>query len=507
MTTMGIIDVTSLFKIQNKLVTYQTLCATIKKNKLQVDLDMLMLAYEYAKEAHRGQIRKTGEPYIHHCLAVANYLAELRMDKSMILAGLLHDVPEDTERTLTDIKKEFGEDVAWLVEGITKLGHLKYRGVQRYVENLRRMFVSMAQDIRVVIIKLCDRIHNLSTLDALPPEKAQRIALESLEIYAPIANRLGMGEIKGVIEDLSFPYVFPKDYKLLMELVKKEYVTLEKVIVEMKDEVKKILKENNIPYISVHARQKHYLSLWRKLQRYDNNINKVYDLIALRIIVDGSDLECYQTLGVIHAHYTPLAGRLKDYIAQPKPNGYQSLHTTVFGAQNKIVEVQIRTQLMHEEDEFGIAAHWQYKERVKLSEIDKQKYNWLQKILEMQTQDPNDEEYLASLKIDIFQNYLFVFTPKGEVIELPEDSTPVDFAYAIHTEVGDHCESAKVNDLHVPLNHILKNGDVVEIITNKTKWPTFDWLKFVKTTHARKSIKHYHQSKRSGFLKKLLGRG
>lgn len=451
------------------------------------DLELLSRAFDYAEQAHHGQMRKSGEAYFEHPKATAYKLAQLRLDDATIAAGLLHDVPEDTERTLKDVKKEFGGEIAFLVDGVTKLAALKYRGMERYIENLRRMFMAMAKDIRVIMIKLCDRIHNLETLAVLPPEKQHRIALESLEIYAPIANRLGIGDLKGQIEDLAFPYVYPKEYKWLMDTINITVKEKEKAMVKLKTEVEQLLRQHNIAYISVHGRTKRLFSLYKKLQKHEHDISKIYDLVALRIIVDNVS-RCYETLGVIHTMCTPLKGRIKDYIAQPKPNGYQSLHTTVFTPDGDIAEIQIRSRQMHEADEYGIAAHWHYKE-VARSKALPEKFAWVSQLAKLQKEISDGTQYLESLKIDIFQNRIFIFTPRGDVIDLPEDATPIDFAYHIHSDIGNKCTGVRVNGQMAALDTMLKSGDVVEIIMDKHRTtPNADWLKFVKTNSAKKRI-------------------
>ncbi len=468
-----------------------------KKNS-DYDLDLIRLAYDYAEKAHTGQTRKSGEAYITHPLETAITLAKMGLDQASIIAALLHDVPEDTNYSLVDIEKNFGSEIAQLVGGITKLGVIKYRGMEKYAENLRRMFISMAQDIRIILIKMADRLHNLKTLNSLPPEKQKRIAQESLEIYAPIANRLGMGQIKGELEDLAFPYVYPEKYEWMMkEVIPKieiEMAYTQKVI----KLVEKELTAQKIKILSIHGRAKRLYSLYQKLERppYNGDVSKIYDLVALRIIV-ATVAECYQVLGIIHHFWKPLPSRIKDYIAQPKPNGYQSLHSTVFCLDGKIVEFQIRTQKMHEQAEYGIAAHWHYKESEKTpAKIEDKGYTlpkklkWIEELVSWQKETHDNQQYLKSLAVDFFHNRIFVFTPKGDVIDLPEDATPVDFAYHVHTWIGDHCSGAKINNQMVSLDYTLKNGDVVEIITEKNrKGPNVDWLKFVKTSAAKDKIR------------------
>jgi len=456
------------------------------------DLDILKLAFEYAAEAHEGQTRLSGEPYISHPLAVAYRLAEMKLDMNTIVAGLLHDIPEDTQLTLKDIEQNFGSDVAILVEGITKLGAIKYRGVDRYAENLRKMFVAMSNDIRVILIKFADRLHNLSTLDALPNDKQLRIARESLEIYAPIAHRLSIGKIKSELEDLSFKYVYPDEYQWINKIMPKEYEAKGKFLEKIMQSVSNKLLENNISVgsITIQGRTKHLYSLFTKLQRPEVNmdISKIYDLLALRIIVKDVG-NCYTTLGIIHNLYKPVPGKIKDYIAQPKPNGYQSLHTTVFAEEGNIVEFQIRTNQMHEEAEYGIAAHWNYKEGAN-NKLNSQNLKWIDELIKWQKQITDNEQFLKTLKFDIFQNQIFVFTPKGDVIELPEQATPIDFAYHVHSSLGDKCVGAKINGQMVNLGHNLKSGDIVEIITDKNrKSPNSDWLEIAKTSMAKGKIR------------------
>lgn len=477
------------------------LLEAVKEYSPKSDLDTIRLAYDFAEEAHGGQMRASGEPYINHSVETAITLAKLRLPENMIVAGLLHDVPEDTDRTLEDVEKDFGEDVASMVGGITKLGKIKYRGMERYVENLRKMFVAMASDIRVILIKFADRLHNLSTLDALPPRKRVRIALESLEIYAPIANRLGMGLIQGMLEDYSFKYVYPKEYAWVSGLVKERYRAKERYLKKVGEKIVATLKENRISVLDIHGRTKHLYSLYKKLMKYDRNFDKIYDLVALRVIVP-TVADCYATLGIVHQMWKPLKGRIKDYIAQPKPNGYQSLHTTVFCENGEIVEIQIRTEQMHQEAEYGIAAHWHYVEEGKESAeaVDAQ-IAWVKDLISLQQESLTDSgkllESVEKLKIDVFQKRIFVFTPSGDVIDLPEDASPVDFAYAIHSDIGDKCSSARINNEIAPLDARLYSGDMCEIVTDKNrKGPNQDWLKFVKTHHAKDRIRAYAKKKR-----------
>ncbi len=461
-------------------------------------------AYVFATKAHEGQLRRSGEPYITHSLHVAKILAEIGMDTTTLIAGLLHDVPEDTPIPLSEIETRFGEDVAYLVDGITKLGKIKLRGSREeyFLENLRKMFLAMAKDIRVVIIKLADRLHNMRTLEHVAPEKQERIARETMEIYGPIANRLGIGEIKGELEDLCFRYLDPIHYT---ETKKIEETYLHQGKAYMDETVahfRRLLEKEKITVLEISGRTKFLYRLWKKLERHDMDITRIYDLVAVRIIVPEV-ADCYEALGIIHREYRPMVGRIKDYISLPKPNGYQSLHTTVFGPQGRILEVQIRTEKMHTEAEFGIAAHWIYTERDrrgwknlfmrKKDVVPKEPrgLEWVRQLQEWQKEiGRDDEEFLRGLKIDFFKNHIFAFTPKGDIIELPEDATPVDFAYAIHSQIGDAASGAKVDGKIIPLDYHIANGQVVEILTERNKKkPSRDWLAFVKTANAKAHIR------------------
>ena len=467
--------------------TINDLIQSIEQEKLPVDKDLVRLAYEFAQEAHQGQKRKNGEPYINHPLDTAITLARYHLDQDTIIAGLLHDVPEDTEKTLDDVRKQFGGNAAKLVEGITKLGKLKYRGMERYTENLRKMFVAMAADIRVIFIKFADRLHNLKTLDALPSEKRERIALETLEIYAPIANRLGIWQMKGRLEDLSFKQLYPKEYAQITDDLEKNYSKRHALLKELKRKILHALKKERIKVEEISGRTKDILSLYKKLQTHGNEFERIHDIVALRIVV-RSIADCYRTLGIIHSLWRPIPNRIKDYIAQPKPNGYQSIHTTIFCSEGKSVEIQIRTPEMHLAAEFGIAAHWHYDEKGSIR-LDRE-LDWVQELTRWQQEVQDSKQYLDSLKIDVFQDRIFVFTPQGDVIDLPENSTPIDFAYHIHTEIGDKAMASRVNNQMASLDTPLKSGDMVEIIIDKRrKGPNRDWLKFVKTRAAREKIK------------------
>jgi len=478
--------------MQDKL-TIEKFLKNSPRKLIDYENKIIRKAFEYAKYAHRNHKRVSGDPYFLHCYCTGKTLLEMNIDTETIAAGLLHDTVEDTSVKKEDIKKRFGSDVASLVDGVTKLGKIKYRGAERHAENLRKMFFAMAEDIRVILIKFADRLHNMQTLEVLKPEKRERIALETMEIYAPIAHRLGMGEFKGILEDLSFKYVYPKEYIWLIEKSKDKYKDMEKNLEKIEKILKKELSKNNIEPISIHTRLKYLYSLYKKLQKYDMNFNKIYDIAAIRIIVNDEE-DCYATLGIIHKMWKPLPGRIKDFISMPKPNGYQSLHTTVFSPQGKMIEIQIRTEKMHEEAENGIAAHWAYSEQgkpAKGSFVDQGKFSWIKQLKEWQNNTSGNEEFIESLKIDFFKDRIFTLTPTGDVIDLPENATPIDFAFEIHTDVGFSCAGAIVNEKMVSLDTPLKSGDVVEIITNKNKRPTKDWVDMVKTSHARQKIRSF----------------
>lgn len=478
----------------------------IKTYYHQEDTDMVRLAYDFAEKAHRGQFRKSGEPYIIHPVATAMILAHMRIDPNIIVAALLHDVPEDTAVTLEEIEKNFGPDIAAMIRGITKLGKLKYRGVERYIENLRKMFVAMAEDIRVMIIKFADRVHNLSTIDALPPKKKFRIALESLEIYAPIANRLGIGEFKSLLEDLSFPHVLPKEYEKTKAVRETLVSEREAYLQNVMDITKNELQASKINVVSIHGREKTLYSLYRKIVTKGGweNTEQIHDVVAIRIVVENLS-DCYAALGIIHKLWRPLKGRIKDYISQPKPNGYKSLHTTVFCIDGQIVEFQIRDRNMHNEAEYGIAAHWHYDERG--SRLPAKDIFWAKELADIQKTILEKLSDIDELKVDFFKNRIFVFTPKGDVFDLPEDATPVDFAYTIHTDIGNQCNGAKVNDQLVSLITPLKSGDVVEIFTDKNrKGPSQDWLKHVKTHQAKTKIKEKLKTEKNSWLKIIMPR-
>lgn len=473
----------------------ENLLLKIEQYNPQADLELIIRVYNFAEAAHQGQVRNSGEKYFIHPFQVAMILADLNMDTATIAAGLLHDVIEDTEYTYEDIKKEFGEEIADLVEGVTKLKKLEYKTKQEnQAENLRKMVIAMAKDIRVIIIKLADRLHNMRTLEYMTEKKKKEKALETLEIYAPIAHRLGMSKLKWELEDLSLRYLDPDNYYDLVDKVSKKRREREAYIEEVIKVLYEKLGEVNIK-CEINGRPKNFYSIYKKMMYQGKAFEEIYDLTAIRILVDTVK-DCYGALGVVHTLWKPLPGRFKDYIAMPKPNMYQSLHTTVIGYKGEIFEVQIRTYEMHKTAEYGIAAHWKYKEGYSKSTNFDEKLTWLRQLLEWQTDLSDPKDFMDTLKIDFFTDEVFVFTPKGDVINLPEGSTPIDFAYRVHTDVGNKCVGAKVDNRIVPLNYKLQNGNIVEIITSpNSAGPSRDWLNIVKSTQAKNKIKQYFKYK------------
>lgn len=456
------------------------------------DRENVKRAYYFAEKAHAGQLRNSGEPFIQHPLEVAYILADLQLDITSIIAGLLHDVVEDTEVTLDEIEAEFGSTVRFLVAGVTKLGQIEYKSKEdRHAENLRRMFIAMARDIRVILIKLADRLHNLRTLRHHPPAKQREIAQETLEIFAPVAHRLGIYKIKWEIEDLAFRYLEPEQYYELVEKIAKKRKEREDYINLVISKLKDRLDEAGIK-ADISGRPKNLYSIYRKMVDQNKDLSEIYDLIAVRVIVNTVK-ECYATLGIVHTMWKPIPGRFKDYIAMPKQNMYQSLHTTLIGPLGEPFELQIRTFEMHRTAEYGIAAHWRYKEGGRPTDEEfAKKLSWLRQILDWNLELGDAREFMESLKIDLFSDVVFVFTPKGDVVELPAGSVPIDFAYRIHTEVGNRCIGAKVNGKIVPLDYQLKNGDIVEILTSKqSNGPSRDWLSIVKTSQAKNRIRQW----------------
>ena len=474
---------------------YQALIARVRKYHPSADITMIEKAYQIGKEAHKDQFRKSGEPYIIHPLWVAIILADLEMDKETIVAGMLHDVVEDTTMTLDEISTEFGEEVALLVDGVTKLGQLNYSKdkLEAQAENLRKMFLAMAKDIRVIIVKLADRLHNMRTMEFMTPAKQKEKSRETMDIYAPIAQRLGISKIKTELDDLSLKYYQPEVYNQLVHDLNARKTEREEFVQQIVAEVSKHMKNADIE-AKVYGRVKHFFSIYKKMVNQNKTLDQVYDLFAVRIIVD-SVKDCYAALGVIHEMYTPIPGRFKDYIAMPKANMYQSLHTTLIGPSGQPFEIQIRTEEMHKTAEYGIAAHWKYKEtggsNTKGLNTQEEKLNWLRQILEWQRDMSDNREFLSLLKgdLDLFQEDVYCFTPNGDVKNLPNGSTPVDFAYAIHSAVGNKMVGARVNGKLVNIDYKIQNGDRIEILTSQnSKGPSRDWLNIVKSTQAKSKI-------------------
>lgn len=464
----------------------------LKKNFSEAEFQELKAAYDFSAAAHEGQKRQTGEPYFIHPCAVVNVLVDLGFDDvSTLVAAFLHDVLEDTQVTADELEQKFGKEVLELVEGVTKLDKIKFVSAEdEQAENLRKMFFAMAKDYRVIIIKLADRLHNMRTLDALKPEKQIKIATQSLKIYAPLAGRLGLSFVKCELEDLAMRYIYPDDYYELVEFIKTKSKERQQFIEKICDELKAKLQELGIEG-EVNGRQKHLYGIYKKMLKQGKNIEQIYDISAVRVIVNEVQ-DCYTVLGAIHTMWMPLPGRFKDYIAMPKPNGYQSLHTTVITKFKETFEIQIRTYEMHRIAEYGIAAHWKYKEgKTGATKIDDQ-INWLREVMDTQRESSDSHEFLENIEGNVFTDEVYVFTPKGKVLNLPVGSTTVDFAYAIHSAVGNKCIGAKVNGKIVPLNTVLNTGDIVEILTtNSGKGPSRDWIKFVKTASARTKIRQY----------------
>ena len=479
-------------------VTIDAILEAVKRYQPNADTDLIRRAYELADAAHKGQKRVSGEDYIIHPLAVAKILTDLQIDDITISAAILHDVVEDTTHTLDEMRELFGDEVAMLIDGVTKLGRIQYKSKEeQQLESYRKMFLAMAKDIRVIMIKLADRLHNMRTLKYMREDKQKRIARETIEIYAPLANRLGISNVKWELEDLCLRYLDPKAYYDLVESVKQKRQERQAFIDEAHEQIVEKLEEAHIT-AEIQGRAKHFYSIYKKMKRDQKDISEIYDLSALRVLVD-SVKDCYGVLGIIHAMWKPLPGRFKDYIAMPKSNGYQSLHTTVI-CRGYPLEIQIRTFAMHKVSEYGVAAHWKYKEAGKsvgaTREYD-QKMSWLRQMVSLQHELDDPREYFEALKVDVFSDEVFVFTPKGDVVDLPKGSIPIDFAYRIHTEVGHHCVGAKVNSKIVPLEYKLKNGDIVSIITNKSNnGPSRDWLNIVASSETRTKIRSWFKKQR-----------
>ncbi|MDQ3239160.1 MAG: RelA/SpoT family protein [bacterium] len=489
------------------MTTIQDVLAKAKEKRKNVDELNITRAYEFAKTAHATQKRKSGEPFITHPTSVALIVAEMGLDNASIMAALLHDVVEDTSLPIEEIELLFGKDVAFLVAGETNLGHLKFISDQEEyrIENLRKMLLAMARDVRVVLLKLADRLHNLRTMKYMPPQKRISKSKETLEIYAPLASRLGMGQMRGELEDLAFQWVYPKEYEEIKQLTHTLFKEGDRYVAIVKRKLQDALKKEEIP-ATLEGRAKHLYSLWKKLQRpeINNDILKIPDLIAVRVIIEQENIEkCYIVLGLVHQLWTPVAGRVSDYIATPKANGYQSLHTKVFVEQGKIMEVQIRTRKMHEQAEFGIASHVIYEQNkqikgAKNKDIDEgfkasqEQLNWIKELTRWQKEEPDSEGFLKGLKTDLFKDRIFVYTPEGEVKDLPMSATPIDFAYAVHTQIGNKAIGARIDGHIVPLNYQLRSGEICEIIVSKEKkYPSTDWLRFVVTNNARKNIQKF----------------
>lgn len=478
-------------EFKDKDVEFKHLIDTIHSYLPKAKCDDVTKAYQLAEEAHKDQRRVSGEPYILHPLAVAQILADMKIDTTTITASLLHDVVEDTSYTLDDLKKMFGKEVAFLVDGVTKLSRLNYRTKEdQQLNSMRKMFLAMAKDVRVVVIKLADRLHNMRTLRYMRSDKQKRIAQETLEIFAPLAHRLGIFNIKWKLEDLSFRYLEPDKYYDLVDQMKQKRHVREEIVNEAIDVLKKALDEAHI-HCEINGRPKHFYSIYKKMKKDNRDLSQVYDLFAIRVIVDDVK-DCYGVLGIVHSLWKPLPYRFKDYIAMPKPNNYQSLHTTVIGTRGQPVEIQIRTWEMHRIAEYGVAAHWRYKEGNQTANKDAfdEKMGWLRNLLEWQDTS-NPKEFVNALKLDAFSDEVFVFSPRGDVIDLPQGAIPIDFAYRIHTDVGHRCVGAKINGKIVPLDYKLKNGDIVEIITSKVGKPSLDWLNIVGSSESRSKIRSW----------------
>ncbi len=456
----------------------------------RLDIEMIERALAFSASAHRGQKRMSGEDFVSHSIAVAQILTELLLDSTSIAAALLHDVVEDSEVQTEDIAKQFGPEVAGIVDGLTKISHLTFRSsTEEQVENYRKLLLSIAKDARVIIIKLADRLHNMRTLKYLNPERRERIATETLEIYAPLAHRFGMASVKSELEDLAFKFLEPKEFKALSKKIRSTRDERGRTLLLLKEPLERELNRAGIEGFEIAGRPKHLWSIYRKMKRRDKPFEEIYDLMALRVIVKSVP-ECYHVLGMIHHTWTPIQERIKDYIASPKSNAYQSLHTTIFGPAGQLFEVQIRTEEMHKTAEYGIAAHWLYKTDANADELD-QALGWFRQLLELQQDVHSPEEFLEFLKVDLYQDEIFVFTPGGDVKRLPTGATPIDFAFSVHTEVGFRCQGAKVNGRIAPLHRELKNGDTVEIITGTNARPSRDWLSHVRTGRARQKIRQW----------------
>ncbi|HVT37744.1 MAG TPA: bifunctional (p)ppGpp synthetase/guanosine-3',5'-bis(diphosphate) 3'-pyrophosphohydrolase [Gemmatimonadaceae bacterium] len=457
----------------------------------RLDVELLARAYRFSEKAHTGQIRRSGDPFVTHCVEVAKILADLQLDSVTVASGLIHDVVEDTAASLEDVEREFGVEIAQIVDGLTKIGHLPLTSTQeRQVENYRKLLLSVAKDARVILIKLADRLHNMRTLEFMPSEKRLRVSQETRDLYAPLAHRFGLAKMKAELEDLAFKFLEPDEYKSLAKLIVQKRKEREALINEMAGPLRKRLAEAGITVYEVSGRPKHLWSIWKKMARRDKPYEEIYDLLAIRVLVDSVQ-DCYHALGVIHGEWTPLQERIKDYIASPKSNGYQSLHTTIFGPRHTLFEIQIRTRDMHRTADYGIAAHWRYKAGATGKDDLDRALLWFRQVLELQLDAETPDQFLEFLKLDLYQDEIFVFTPNGDVHQLPRGATPLDFAFAVHTEVGLHTQGAKVNGRIVPLSRELKNSETVEIIRSTNARPSRDWLAHVRTGRARHRIRQW----------------
>src|SRR3954463_11111965 len=472
------------------MIRFEDLVDKVRAGNPDADIDLLRRAYLFSAFEHKGQVRHSGEPYLVHPLEGADQLAEMKLDVVAIAAGLLHDIVEDTPTTIEKIRELFGEDVAHVVEGVTKLSSLQFSSSEeRQAENFRKMLLAMVDDIRVILVKLADRLHNMRTLHHLPEERRVKIAQETRDIYAPIANRLGMSKIKNELEELAFKFLEPPAYEALRVQVERRRRATEGMIEDLKNTVSAKLTEAQIPVIEIDGRIKRLFSIHQKLKRQKIELDQVYDMVALRIVTQ-SVKDCYGALGIIHQTWSPVPGRIKDFIAMPRPNGYQSLHTSVISDRGMPFEVQIRTEEMHRTAEEGVAAHWKYKEGRRGAHDDDEAFQWLRSLVEWSQEVKDSRDFLESLKLDLYPKDVYAFTPMGKIIQLPRGATPVDFAYMIHTEVGNTCTGSRINGRMVPLKTVIQNGDVVEILTSPNSHPSRDWLNFVKTSRARNRVRH-----------------
>lgn len=472
------------------MIRIQEILDKVSANNKNANLELIRHAYVYAATAHAGQTRLSGEPYLSHPLAVASTLAEMGFDEPTVAAGLLHDTVEDTKATIEEIDENFGEDVADIVDGVTKISMIPFENKEEaQAENIRKMILAMSHDMRVLMVKLADRLHNMQTLDFQKAHKQRRIAQETMDIYAPLANRLGLNVLKRRLEDLSFKYLRPDIYNQIDHWLDTHQVVEKHIIDKVVDLIRDLLTSNAIEG-QVYGRIKHKYSIYKKMQSQSLTLDEMHDIMAFRVLVKDIK-DCYAVLGLVHSQWKPVYGRFKDYISMPKANGYQSLHTTVIGPEGERIEIQIRTEEMHRQAEHGVAAHWLYKEKGRVNSKDLEQFSWLREIFERQGEEADSREFMHSLKMDLFKDEVYVYTPAGDVKELPEGATPLDFAFHIHTKVGQHCAGAKINGRLMPLGTELKNGDIVEIVTDPARNPNRDWLKLVKTARARSRIQRY----------------